>query len=220
MAALKLAAGSVASVFNVMGDRRRFAARRRGAAIAAAVAAHLLFLLGLMWSLGTTPRFYEPPVVSVTLVPPWPAPPVRARRAVADRPSPIVPRRAVAVPAEAPPPAILPLTPAPMADGARNALRDLVGCDHAGLAGLNEAERQRCRDRLAGVRSGDLKGDFGVAPAKRARFAADRTAAREPMLARTPKNGCRPRVQEKEASAPSLQPRQDWSGGITCAWDF
>lgn len=201
-------------------ERRRRAASRGAGAIAAAVAAHLAILLGLAWSLGTTPRFHEPPVMSVTLARPWAKPrssPVR--RMAAARAQPLVQRQPQAVPpGVVVPPAILPIPP--ISDNVRNVLRGLVGCNHAGLAGLSEAERARCRDRLATARAGDLTGDFGVAPAKRARFAADRAAAKEPMLARTPKNGCRPRVQEKEASAPSLQPRQDWSGGITCAWDF
>lgn len=212
------------SGFNVAGELRRISARRRGAAVAAAVLAHLLFLLGLMWSLGTTPRFYEPPTMSVALVRPWRTetpPPIQARHAAAAGPSQVLPHRPEIASAEAAAPtAALPVPTAPATEAVRNALRGLVGCDHAALAGLSEAERQRCRERLAGARPGDLKDDLGVAPAKRARFAADQAAGKEPLLARTPKNGCHIRVQEEEASAPGLQPRQDWSGGINCAWSF
>ena len=96
-------------------------------------------------------------------------------------------------------------------------LRQALGCERADLYRLSAAERQACLDR----QTQDGRGSplAGIPPDKRATFAADKQ--REPFLARTPKNNCVPRVQEKDMpGGAGAAPSQDWRTGVACALSF
>ena len=130
------------------------------------------------------------------------------------------------MPAGPPPSAVAPLSAAPSppsdASEVRHTLRGLVGCDHAGFLSLSEAERQSCRDQLARGRDGDARSTQIERELAR-RAAAAKGPEREGILARTPHNGCVPRVKEKEMGQAVARPdlgRQDWTAGIACAWSF
>ncbi len=208
-------------------DGRAGRSRSRGVALALAMAAHALLFTALVWRFESPSRTYAPTVMDVELAVPRPLdrarpPPPRsgkpAHPAATPEAPPILHQPAqetspdpVALPQPAPGPAV-------EAEGARQALRGLVGCGHAGFLGLTEAERQRCQDLLARVRGGDARSaQIELDLARRA--AAAKGPEKEGFLARTPHNGCVPRVKEKEVGVPG-ETRQDWTTGIACAWSF
>jgi hypothetical protein len=55
-------------------------------------------------------------------------------------------------------------------------------------------------------------------PARRAAF-AEEAREREPFLARTPKDNCVPRLEEKEIGRGAMA-THDWKGGVACAKAF
>jgi hypothetical protein len=55
-------------------------------------------------------------------------------------------------------------------------------------------------------------------PARRAAF-AEEAREREPFLARTPKDNCVPRLQEKEVGRGAMA-THDWKVGFACAKAF
>jgi hypothetical protein len=193
-------------------------ARRRGLAVAIALAAHVVLLTDLLWRFETWPAEYSTPVMAVDLVrlprarapkPPGFAVAARTRAELA----PIQPHVTPTLPpvATAPP-------SAQVAGDVQHALRGLVGCNHAGFLGLTDAERQRCQDRLARAGGGDPRSaQIELDLARRA--AAAKGPEREPFLARIPHNGCAPRVKETEEGTAGVA-RQDWTAGIACAWSF
>jgi hypothetical protein len=112
----------------------------------------------------------------------------------------------------------LPAAPAATAAAnLRQVLRGAMGCDQADLLGLSSAEKQRCREQLA--RRLEPRPDqpsFGMDPRKGAAFAAE-AKEREPFLIQTPKDGCKPRVAQKDVGNGATH---DWTAGITCAKSF
>ena len=208
-------------------DRRTGGSRRRGVALAIALAAHAAMFTALVSRFESPRRVYAPTVMDVELVVPRllerppPSPrrlPQAVRPPAAPQAPPILHQPAAQTspdPSALPPPA-----PGPVVDGegVRQALRGLVGCSQAGLLGLSEAERQRCQDRLARVPGGDTRSAQIERDLAR-RAAAAKGPEKEGVLARTPHNGCVPRVKEKEEGTVGLA-RQDWTTGIACAWAF
>ncbi len=93
----------------------------------------------------------------------------------------------------------------------RQALRGLMGCEHAALAGLTSEERERCRDRL-GAEAGWAAGATRLNLDPRGAFASDS----EPYLARKPKNGCKPRAAGDVGAMGEIGA----AGGVACAWSF
>ena len=191
--------------------------------IAASVAAHAVVFILLAWRLGATPQLAETPVMNVELM---------ARRPESARPPKIepTPRRAGVETAKAEPEVRPPLSavtpdtqagrivePAPSAEanGARQVLRGLLGCEHASLVGLTAAEREHCRDgqmadaeRLRGALPTRLNLDRGG-------FAQDP----EPYLARRAKNGCKPRAAGDEIGRGPIH-IEGVAAGLQCAWSF
>jgi hypothetical protein len=208
---------------DVMIDRRRAVARDRSLAIALSVAAHLLAFLALFWKFGASLAYPETPVMNVELAPwsrtsPAPPPPVKPPKA---KPNPIHPNLppvltqplSEARPADAVPQAPVPQTPVDEATRLRNALRRGAGCEHADLLGLSAAERQACQDRQAKAQGGGPRLNFDL----RGGYAKNR----EPFLARTPKNGCAPRLAESDVQAIGQgQQKQNWTASVGCAWSF
>ncbi len=210
-------------------DRRRGLGTPRGRALALAVAlvAHAVLLTALLWRFETWPAEYATPTMEVVFVPPPLARtprPARSPATIADRaPRPPPELHVPAAPIPSPiVPLPAPLSPPSDAPEVRQALRGLVGCDHAGFLGLSDAERERCRDRLARTRGGDARSaQIELDLARRA--AAAKGPEKEGFLARTPHNGCVPRVKEKEMGEQVARAdlgRQDWTTGIACAWSF
>jgi hypothetical protein len=63
-----------------------------------------------------------------------------------------------------------------------SALRGSVGCDHAGLLGLSQEERQGCRNRFAAGRGAAGDSDqLGIDPVKRAAYDAAWKADHSPQ---------------------------------------
>jgi hypothetical protein len=83
-----------------------------------------------------------------------------------------------------------------------------VGCERAGLLGLSEAERERCRERLAAGAETAPK----LALKRSDKFQADDV----PYLNRKPKNGCKPGIGGSEP----IMGKSGVTGGIGCAWSF
>lgn len=143
--------------------RARPARRTVVIGVAAAVAAHLAILTGLVLAI-QIPRLVEPPPIQVSLVPAWriaparrppPPPPPQARRLrdIAPRAARIVGPEAVkplAIPA-APPDAATRerLLAAPFVphDKVREGLRTSGGCEDADWLKLSPAEQAACRKR-------------------------------------------------------------------------
>lgn len=202
-------------------DRRRGVARDRSLAIALSLAAHVLAFLALFWKFGASLAYPETQVMNVELAQPWrrpasvPPKPLR-RHSAPSRPHlpPVLSQPLTqALPAD-----VVPQAPPPESDArVRNALRGIVGCDRATLMQLTPAERQRCLDRLAKVPGAG--GQLPLNLDKRGDYAGAKN--REPFLARTPKNGCAPRVAESDVQAIGQgQQKQNWTASVGCAWSF
>ncbi len=102
----------------------------------------------------------------------------------------------------------------PLADGlgvgARQALRDLLGCEQASFLGLSSEERRRCQDRMAVNRTGSLPLRFNLDPGGRY------VENPEPYLNRRPTNGCKVRA----AGDAGPMGQQGAAAGMTCARPF
>jgi hypothetical protein len=196
-------------------ERRLAESRDRTLAIVASAAAHALFLLWILWRLGASPHLAETPVMSVELTRPWhdnprEPPPGRDRKPTARPPS------ILTSPPDARPSAPVPenrevARPGEGSGAVRQALRGLLGCEHAALAGLTSAERERCRERL-GAETGRAGGAARLNLDPRGAFATDA----EPYLARKPKNGCKPRAGGDVGAMGEIGA----AGGVACAWSF
>lgn len=196
-------------------ERRLAETRDRTLAIAASAAAHAIFLLWIVWRLGASPHLAETPIMSVELTRPWHdkarEPPPRRNRQPAARPPSIL-----TSPPDDRPSAPVPETrevarPGEGSGAVRQALRGLLGCEHAALAGLTSEERERCRERL-GAEAGRAAGVARLNLDPRGGFATDA----EPYLARKPKNGCKPRAGGDVGAMGEIGA----AGGVTCAWSF
>lgn len=198
-------------------------ARERGMALGMAVLAHMLLLAGLLWDLRASPA---PPerVIALDLEPDTRSPrpyrtPVQPLPAAAGQPAA---RQALAAPPDVAPSLLPPAPtavapPSPLPSAALGAaLRRSLDCANPRLS---ETERRDCQLRLAGAprRGGPLA---SVDPRKLQGFAAEQ-APHEPFLARTPKDNCVPRVQEKDMPpGPGAAPDKDWRAGVACALSF
>ncbi|MFL5296054.1 MAG: hypothetical protein ACJ798_06695 [Phenylobacterium sp.] len=194
---------------------RRVAKRTyRTLAVAGSLAAHLGFVVFLVWRLGATPYLSEQPAIQVELV--------RRPHAVRER-SPATAKTGSVAPA---PPSLHvlshPTSPTPQTKalpeaealdanvGARQALRGRFGCDHARMLGLSAEERADCEDRIA--RAAPFSGAGRLNLDLTGRYAADP----EPYLARRPKNGCKVRAAGDAGPMGNEGP----AAGIACAWSF
>ncbi len=204
-----------------MGARAR--AHERSAAIGLAVLAHLLLLAGLIWSLKSPPAPAEV-VIALDLEPDARSPrprrsPLRPSPTAAAQPSPrmAAPAPPDVAPSPIPPAVVAPAPPSPLPSAALGAaLRRSLGCTNTRLS---ETERRDCELRLAGA-TGRGAPLAGVDPLKLQGFAAEQKP-REPFLARTPKDNCVPRVQEKDMpGGPGAAPDKDWRAGVACALSF
>jgi hypothetical protein len=102
--------------------------------------------------------------------------------------------------------------------GPNGSLHGVLGCAHAEFLRLSDIERRACEDRFLTPRSPvTAAASFGLDPGKRAAF--DAAGVREPLLAQTPVNGCRPRVAEKDDTVLG-QSRPDWRATVGCAFSF
>ena len=196
-------------------ERRLAETRGRALAIAASAAAHALFLLWILWRLGASPHLAETPIMSVELTRPWhdrarEPPPRRDSKPAARPPSiltsppdvrssaPVPQDREVARPGEG-------------GGAVRQALRGLLGCEHAALAGLTSEERERCRERL-GAQAGRADGVARLNLDPRGAFATEAV----PYLARKPKNGCKLGAGGDVGAMGEIGA----AGGVSCAWSF
>jgi hypothetical protein len=196
-------------------ERRLAETRDRALAIAASAAAHAIFLLWILWRLGASPPLAETPIMSVELTRPShdkarEPPPQRNSKPTARPPS------ILTSPPDDHPSAPVPETrevarPGEGIGAARQALRGLLGCEHAALAGLTSEERERCRERL-GAEAGRAGGGGRLNLDPRGAFATDA----EPYLARKPKKGCKPRAGGDVGAMGEIGA----AGGVTCAWSF
>ncbi len=125
----------------------------------------------------------------------------KGSRMVADAPRPTLePGETVQAPS---PPATVP-------NGARQALRYLVGCERAAFFGLSSEERQHCEDQLAANRKRSPPLTFNLAP--RPGYVSDP----EPYHNRKPTNGCKVRA----AGDDTPMGGQGAAGGVSCARPF
>jgi hypothetical protein len=196
-------------------ERRLAESRDRTLAIVASAAAHALFLLWILWRLGASPHLAETPVMSVELTRPWHdrarEPPPRRNGKPAARPPSIL-----TSPPDDRPSAPVPETrdvtrPGEGSGAVRQALRGLLGCQHAALAGLTSEERERCRERL-GAEAGRAGGVARLNLDPSGRFATDAV----PYLARKPKNGCKLGAGGDVGAMGEIGA----AGGVSCAWSF
>jgi len=115
-------------------------------------------------------------------------------------------------------PPVSAMVPAPGPVNLQRALRGAMGCSNVDLLNLSPTERQTCRDQLAQRLAARPDKAFGADPGKTARFAAE-AKAREPFLARTPKDNCVPRLTDQEVGMGSGA-AHDTTFGIACAKSF
>lgn len=180
------------------------------------VGAHVVVLSWLMTHRQPFSRAIEPPTMEVMLMPPLlrRAPLAEPRRAPAKPVKAHVPRSVERAPVVRHDPAVA--TPdggatAPAVEpGVRQALRGLLGCRHAALAGLSPEERQRCQDRLGALAEQEASQKLNLDT--RGVFARDP----DPYLARKPKNGCKARAGGDVAPTG----KHGAALGVGCAWAF
>ncbi len=197
--------------------------RRRGrggwlAALALSLGAHVVVLLALLWRIAPLPTPAPTPTIEVVLTRPDAPASVRgsqARRLRAARPSapPQTPSAIASAPpvAPAPPVATTPKVAAPTEPPLRGALQAALGCRESNLPRLSPSQRKACQERLAQGLAARAGGAFGMDPARRAAF-DEAAREREPFLARTPKDNCVPRLQEKEVGRGAMA-THDWKAG-------
>jgi hypothetical protein len=149
----------------------------------------------------------------------FPAVPPGSRRPTQRVSSPARPPSVEPPPVEAAAP--LPPTGQPKADvagdeGARRALGQQLACNAPDAYGLTREQRIDCfRNKPP---SAPLSHPFD--PAEIAAFEAD--SHREPLLTRTPKNGCEPRVADRASpvAAHGGRAAATTTAGFGCAWSF
>jgi hypothetical protein len=198
-----------------MAAERRLAETNRALAIAASAAVHALFLLWIVWRLGGSPQLAETPTMSVELMRPRHAdarkPPSRPDGKPVARPPSIL----ISPPDDhpsAPVPENREMTRSTEGSGAvRQALRGLLGCEHAALAALTSEERERCRERL-GSEAGRTAGVARLNLDPHGAFAPNA----EPYLARKPKNGCKVGAGGDVGAMGEVGA----AAGVSCAWSF
>jgi hypothetical protein len=181
-------------------------------------------LLALLARVPSLPAAAPTPTIEVTLTrPDAPRTLPAARRpathqARLPRPS-LAPPPVETIPAIGPTATVAaPPSPAPSPDGAqlRGALQSALGCRDS--ANLSAERRRACQERLARELAARAGKSFGMDPARRAAF-AEEAREREPFLARTPKDNCVPRLQEKEVGRGAMA-THDWKVGFACAKAF
>jgi hypothetical protein len=210
----------------------------RNVAAALSAIAHVAAILLWLQETGPSAPYSGSPAMNVELVRSWPAEPraVRAehRRSAAAqtglpsaRPGgarsasliprpPEAPREAQAeVRANAGPPAA---PPGEDAAAVRALLRGVLGCGHEALLRMSRSEREACDEKLATAQQADRDRRYSQLNLdKGGAFAASKM--HEPLLARTPKNGCVPHVQEDQIGALGIA-RPEWTASVGCALSF
>lgn len=186
-----------------------------------------MVLLALLARVPSLPAAAPTPTIEVTLTrPDSPRALPAARRTATHQARPSsAPPPVETIPAIGPtatvaaPPAPAPSpSPSPSPDGAqlRGALQSVLGCRDS--ADLSAERRRACQERLARELAARAGKSFGMDPARRAAF-AEEAREREPFLARTPKDNCVPRLQEKEVGRGAMA-THDWKAGFACAKAF
>jgi hypothetical protein len=198
--------------------------RRRGlggqaTALALSLVAHAVALLALLWRIAPLPLPATSPTIEVTLTRSH-APASAHRPATYQARTPL--RSSAPPPTETIPAVVAPPAPAaptaPPTDSARlrEVLQSALGCRDS--ANLSPERRRACQERLAQGLAARAQKSFGMDPARRAAF-AEEAREREPFLARTPKDNCVPRLEEKEIGRGAMA-THDWMGGFACAKAF
>lgn len=205
---------------------RRDARPRREAAVFTVMAvAHGAVLLAMLWNLGERRPEAEPRILDIELVRPK-HPQTRAPALSQVRASRVTARAVRRPPAN--PPTALSQPPSPTAPaqapvlqaGVAAALRRTLGCSEADLLHLSPAERARCDERFAAGGRDPAPLPIGVSPLKQAAFAAGSWRNREPILARTPHNGCVPNLTEREIDVPAIGAISESRVAVGCAVDL
>jgi hypothetical protein len=205
--------------------------RRRTLAVGVALGAHAFFLTALLWQ-ASQPEPGSAPPLDVQLVR-LPPPASQAHAASHPAPRSLSPRTPETAAATAEPPSsVLPVAPITAAQAPESALPTIggalragLGCDLSGAVALTAEERRHCQERVA-AREGDPSQRVfaAVGPAQRAYFDASAKRAlwwQEPFLATDPKNGCRPKVSNRQAGIPGGRgPTSDWRVSMGCAVSF
>lgn len=189
------------------------------AALALSLGAHAVVLLALLWRIAPLPAQSPPPTIEVVLT--RPDAPAAVRRSPVQQPRPTrpsAPTEAVTAIAPLAPVATAPAVPAAAEPQLWGALRSALECRESNLANLSPSERRACQDRQAQDLAARAGKSFGIDPARRAAF-AEEAREREPFLARTPKDNCVPRLQEKEVGRGAMA-THDWKAGLACARSF
>lgn len=196
---------------------RRAQATGRTAAIAASLLAHAGLLAFIAWQLTRTPEPALGPVMQVALIPRLPTPPrpepierssPKAVASVSGRSRPRLHRpSALAEPAPVAPAPTLPGSAEPQA---WQVLRGLLGCRNADLAGLDDAERERCLSRLAKESPEADRTRFNLDP--QGLYAGGAL----PYLPRRPTRGCKARL----TGDAGVMDKQGARAGFTCVKPF
>lgn len=204
--------------------------RRRGpggqaAALALSLVAHAVVLLALLWRVAPLPVPAASPTIEVTLTRPSAPSSARGpatyqartpRPSSAPPPTETIPAVSPAPAVAAPPAPVPPTAPSTSSAQLRGALQSALGCRES--ANLSPEQRRVCQERLAQGLAARAQKSFGMDPARRAAF-AEEAREREPFLARTPKDNCVPRLEEKEIGRGAMA-THDWKGGVACAKAF
>jgi len=197
---------------------RRAQASGRTAAIAVSLLTHAGLLAFIVWRLTHAPEPASVSAMQVTLIPRLPPTPDHepvtsasqkvAAAGLASRPR----QRRPPVSAAPSPIAPAPTLPESAEPQARQALRGLLGCRAAKLAGLSEAERERCLSRLAqeAPQPGRAAARLNLDP--EGRYAEEAL----PYLPLRPTRGCKPRLTGDE----SVMDKQGARAGFTCVKPF
>lgn len=189
------------------------------AAFALSLVVHAVVLLVLLWRIAPLSVQAPTPVIEVMLTrPDTPASGQGSPGRLARQTRSSAPTEPVPVVAPAPSVAAPPASVAPAEPQLRNALQSALGCRESNLARLSPSERRACQDRRAEGLAARAGKTFGMDPARRAAF-AEEAREREPFLARTPKDNCVPRLEEKEVGQGAMA-THDWKFGFACAKSF
>jgi hypothetical protein len=208
-------------------DRLRSRARRRTAALSAALCAHAVFVAALLWQADSGehgPPPTQPLDVQLVRLPP-PAPVARAAVRPVQRPlSPRETAPAAALPVGAIPPTASALPkPDVAAPPIASALRAGLGCSASGALELTANERRHCQARFV---AGDAPVNTYAVVGRAQQGYFDASAKRalwwqQPFLATDPKTGCRPKVTNQQAAIPGGHGSiSDWRVTMGCAVSF
>ena len=195
-------------------ERRRVGPRSLAVAVAASLVIHAVLLVVFVQSLGSWPPFSERPITTVELVPQLPAHTSGLRRehqAPRGSANPVSggAHFSASRPLARPGPSEPDSGESPNG-GARQALRYLVGCEHAAFFGLTSEERQHCEDQMIAARKASAPLQFDVLA--RGQYIDDP----EPYLNRRPTNGCKVRA----AGVKAPRGPEGAATGLTCARPF